>query len=70
MRNDTGIIRNRLKIESSINNAKRFMEVQKEFGSFYSYLWQFVDNKQIDNKLENQMRCLPVLNCPIEYQKT
>ena len=36
---DAGIIRNRLKITSSINNAKRFLEVQKEFGSFDAYLW-------------------------------
>jgi DNA-3-methyladenine glycosylase I len=40
-----GIIRNRRKIESSVNNAKRIMEIQKEFGSFDSYLWAFVDNK-------------------------
>lgn len=42
-----GIIRNRAKIEASINNAKRFLEVQKEFGSFVTYSWQFVKGKQI-----------------------
>jgi DNA-3-methyladenine glycosylase I len=36
---DTGIVRNRAKIESSINNARRFLEVQREFGSFDAYLW-------------------------------
>lgn len=46
---DAGIVRNRLKIRSAINNAKRFLEVQKEFGSFDSYLWGFVDGKPIRN---------------------
>ncbi|MCX6125047.1 MAG: DNA-3-methyladenine glycosylase I [Proteobacteria bacterium] len=39
------IIRNRLKIEAAVNNAKRFLEVQKEFGSFANYMWGFVDGK-------------------------
>jgi len=52
LKNNPDIIRNRLKIESSINNAQRFMEVQKEFGSFYKYLCGFVDNKQIVNHWE------------------
>ncbi|CAG0928557.1 DNA-3-methyladenine glycosylase 1 [Thermoflexales bacterium] len=44
---DAGIIRNRLKIEAAINNARRFSEVQKEFGSFDAYIWGFVDGKPI-----------------------
>lgn len=44
---DAGIIRNRLKIESTISNAKAFLEVQKEFGSFDRYIWQFVGGKTI-----------------------
>ncbi len=40
-----GIIRNRLKIEASVNNACRFIEVQKEYGSFSNYIWGFVGNK-------------------------
>src|SRR5271168_4898064 len=40
-----GIVRNRLKIASVVKNAKAFMQVQKEFGSFGRYLWQFVDGK-------------------------
>ncbi len=43
------IIRNKVKIQSAINNAQRFLAVQKEFGSFDKYLWAFVDNKQIQN---------------------
>ncbi|MGI0100862.1 MAG: DNA-3-methyladenine glycosylase I [Candidatus Micrarchaeaceae archaeon] len=47
---DAGIIRNRLKIEAAIGNAKAFIAVQEEFGSFDSYSWRFVDNRQIVNK--------------------
>lgn len=47
---DTGIVRNRLKVLATINNAKRFMEVQKEFGSFSKYIWGFVDNQPIINQ--------------------
>lgn len=46
------IIRNRLKIEATINNAKKFLETQKEFGSFSAYMWGFVDNKPIQHKLK------------------
>ncbi len=44
------IIRNRLKIKAAINNAKCFLEVQKEFGNFSRYIWQFVGGKPIVNK--------------------
>lgn len=46
---NAGIIRNRLKIEASINNAKRFQEVAKEFGSFDRYIWGFVNHQPIVN---------------------
>jgi DNA-3-methyladenine glycosylase I len=49
MLQDTGIIRNRKKIESSINNAKRFLEVVEQYGSFSKYLWGFTDGKQVVN---------------------
>jgi DNA-3-methyladenine glycosylase I len=45
--NDAGIVRNRLKIESSVTNAQAFLQVQKEFGSFDRYLWDFVDGTPI-----------------------
>ncbi|MBU0508967.1 DNA-3-methyladenine glycosylase I [bacterium] len=48
--NDAGIIRNRLKIAATIENAKRFLEVQKEFGTFDAYIWQFTGGKTIHNK--------------------
>jgi DNA-3-methyladenine glycosylase I len=47
--NDPGIIRNRRKIDASVNNAKRFLEIQERFGSFDSYIWNFVNNKPIIN---------------------
>lgn len=50
--NNEGIIRNRLKIASTIKNAKIFMQIQKEFGSFDNYIWAFVNNKQIRNNFE------------------
>jgi len=45
-----GIVRNRLKIESTVSNAHAFLEVRKEFGSFDSYGWRFVDGKPIQNR--------------------
>ena len=47
---NTGIIRNRLKILATINNAQKFMEVQKEFGSFSKYIWGFVNHEPIVNR--------------------
>lgn len=48
-----GIIRHRGKIEATINNARVFQEIQKEFGSFSDYLWNYVNGKPIDNKLKS-----------------
>ena len=48
--NDAGIVRNRLKIESTIGNARAFLEVVDEYGSFSNYLWDFVDGKPIVNR--------------------
>ena len=50
MLNDPGIIRNRKKIESSINNAKCFLQIQESHGSFSNYLWNFVDGHPIINR--------------------
>ncbi len=49
---DTSIIRNKLKIISAINNAKQFLKIQDEFGSFDCYLWKFVNFKPIHNKFK------------------
>jgi len=45
-----GIIRNRLKVNSTVQNARCFLKIQKEFGSFDKYIWQFVNHKTIQNK--------------------
>jgi DNA-3-methyladenine glycosylase I len=50
---DKGIIRNNLKISATVSNAREFMNIQKEFGSFSKYIWGFLDGKPIKNKLEN-----------------
>ena len=49
--NNKGIIRNRLKVNALITNAKAFIKTQKEFKTFSEYIWKFTDNKAIDNKL-------------------
>lgn len=52
--NDAGIIRNRLKIESSVTNARAFLAVQKEFGSFDKYIWNFVGGKPKRNRFKGR----------------
>jgi DNA-3-methyladenine glycosylase I len=47
---DPSIVRNRLKVESAVGNAKAFLAVQREFGSFCDYIWRFVDGKPIQNR--------------------
>lgn len=49
---NSGIIRNKLKIAAAIQNAKVFIAIQKEFGSFNKYIWQFVENKPIKNSFK------------------
>lgn len=50
--NDAGIIRNRLKIGAAINNARVFLDTQKEFGTFANYVWQFTGGKPLVHKLK------------------
>ncbi len=50
---DAGIIRNKLKIKAAIINAKEFLKIQKKFGSFNNYIWQFTDHKTINNNLKS-----------------
>jgi DNA-3-methyladenine glycosylase I len=49
LRVNSGIIRNRLKIASAVKNAKAFLQIQEEFGSFAKYLWDYVDHKPVMN---------------------
>lgn len=48
--NDAGIIRNRLKIRAAVNNAKVFLKIQQEFGSFDTYIWGFVGGSPVGNR--------------------
>jgi DNA-3-methyladenine glycosylase I len=48
----SGIIRNRLKITSAIQNAKAFLEIQKEFGTFDTYIWNFVEGRSVNHKIK------------------
>jgi DNA-3-methyladenine glycosylase I len=50
---DPGIIRNRLKVLATINNAQKFLEIQQTYGSFNTYIWQFVDGKPIVNHIQS-----------------
>lgn len=56
--NDAGIVRNRLKISAAIDNARHFLQIQKEFGSFDRYIWQFVQGKPQINR-RTSMRQVP-----------
>lgn len=67
--NDPGIIRNHLKIEAAINNAQKFMEVRKEFGTFSKYMWQWVGGKPIRNKIRKLSDYKPYNNEAIEWAK-
>ena len=49
---DPAVVRNRLKVESAVGNAKAFLKVQKEFGSFSDYIWGFVDGQPIQNRFK------------------
>ncbi len=55
---DAGIIRNRMKIIAAIENARKFQDIRKEFGSFDNYIWQFTGHKTIKNKF-NSVKGLP-----------
>jgi DNA-3-methyladenine glycosylase I len=56
---DEGIVRNRLKIESAVKNARAFLEVQEEFGSFAKYQWAFVDGTPIVNRFKDKKQIPP-----------
>lgn len=66
LRNDPGIIRNKLKIKSAVQNAQAFLRVQKEFGSFDAYIWGFVGVKPIQNAWKT-MREIPA-STPLSEQ--
>ena len=67
--NDKGIIRNKLKIMSAINNSKRMLEIQKEFGSFDKYMWSFTDYKIIVNSYKKFSEIPPTNQISIKMSK-
>jgi DNA-3-methyladenine glycosylase I len=56
---DPGIVRNRLKIEATVKNARAFLRVQEEFGSFAKYQWRFVDGKPIQGGIRTRQDIVP-----------
>ncbi len=56
---DAGIVRNKLKINATVSNAKAFMKIQEEFGSFSTYIWSFINGKPIKNKVTNHKDIQP-----------
>lgn len=64
-----GIIRNSLKVKAAIQNAKAFLEIQKEFASFDDYIWRFVDGKTIDHKIQTMTRLPSVTQESIAMSK-
>ena len=54
MLQDPGIVRNRLKVNAAVNNARRFLEVQEEFDGFCNYIWQFVEGEPMQNRFRKQ----------------
>lgn len=59
---DAGIIRNKLKIHATIGNAKAFMRIQDEFGSFNTYIWAFINNKPLNNSVTDYKIAPPTTN--------
>lgn len=66
---DPGIIRNRLKVEASISNARLFLKIQEEFGSFDNYSWRFVDGKPIINQLKKLSEMRPTSKESDQFSK-
>lgn len=66
---DEGIIRNRLKIQSTIKNAQAFLEIQKEFGSFSAYMWNWVNNAPIQNTWKSHTEVPATTNLSIAMSK-
>jgi len=68
LKND-GIIRNRLKIHATVENAKSFLEVQKEFGSFDKYIWSFVDGKPLSHpKTSTELKTAAAISVTMSKQ--
>lgn len=67
--NNAGIIRNRLKIKASITNAKAFIKVREEFGTFSKYIWSFLGNKPLQNRWKTMKDVPPVTELATKISK-
>src|SRR5690606_35791330 len=67
--NNPGIIRNRLKIRASITNAKAFIKVREEFGTFSKYIWSFLDDKPLQNRWKTMKEVPPVTELATKISK-
>jgi DNA-3-methyladenine glycosylase I len=66
---NAGIIRNKAKIKAAIANAKKYIEIKKEFGSFANYMWSFVNDKPIDGRIKNLSDYKPYNQQAIAFSK-
>jgi len=66
---DKGIVRNRLKIEAAINNASKFLEIKKEFGTFSKYMWSFVGGKPVNYSIRKVEDYVPIREEAVVWSK-
>ena len=66
---DAGIVRNKAKIAAAVNNAQRFLEVRKEFGTFAKYMWSWVSGKTIHNQIKSIADCRPYTDEAVAWSK-
>ena len=69
LRQDAGIIRNKLKIKATITNAQAFIKIQEEFGSFSTYIWGFIDGKPIKNNWKKNEEVPPNTDLSLKISK-
>ncbi len=67
--NDEGIVRNRAKIEATVNNAQRFLEVREEFGTFAKYMWSWVGGKPLVNRMRSLKDYKPTSDIAVAWSK-
>ncbi len=67
--NDEGIVRNRAKIEATVNNARRFLEVREEFGTFAKYMWSWVGGKPLVNRMRSLKDYNPTSDIAVAWSK-
>ena len=64
-----GIIRNKLKVRATVTNAQNFIKIQKEYGSFSEYIWNFVNNKPVQNEVKDYKKAPPTTDISDKLSK-